>query len=93
MKVVIGVAGKGQRRKTSHLCRNANLFLQLADQRFFRGFTLFNLAAGKLPETGQRLSFWTLGQKHASISIHKRAGRNQHDTAGFSLTHFSLLSR
>ena len=47
MKVVVGVAGKGQRRETGFADADADFLMQLADQRLFRPLAGLDLAAGK----------------------------------------------
>ncbi len=49
MKIVIGVAGKGQRRQAGFLDDDADLLMQFADQGRFRPLAGLDLAAGKLP--------------------------------------------
>jgi hypothetical protein len=61
---------------------DAELLVKLAHQRLLRRLAGLDLAAGKLPETGQRLSLRPLRQKDAAVGIDQRAGDDEQNAAG-----------
>src|SRR5437879_7802770 len=69
MKVVIGVARKSQRRQAWLADVDADLFMQLADQRLLRPFAGLDLAARKLPQARERLALRALCDQHALVDI------------------------
>ncbi len=77
MKIVVGMAGEGERRQAGYLGLDADFLLQFAHEALFRRLAGFDLAAGKLPQAGELLAFRPLGQKHASIGVDQRTGGNQ----------------
>src|SRR5882762_6261688 len=77
MEIVIGVAGKGERRETRFLDDDAKLLLQLADQRRFGRLARFDLAAGEFPQASHRSSSRTLGDENAPVRIDEGARGNE----------------
>ena len=73
------MAGKGQRREAVRLDNDSEFFVQFADQAFLRRFPRIDLAARKLPESGERLAFRALSQQHPAIGIDQRTGRHKDD--------------
>ena len=74
MKVIIGVAGKGQRRETGFADADADFLVQFADQRLLRPLAGLDLAAGKFPQPRQRLALRPLRDQHALVGVDQRAG-------------------
>ena len=68
------MTGKSQRRQTPLIDDDSQFLLQFADQTLFRTLSGFDLAAGKLPKTGHRFTFGTLGDEHTSVRVDERAG-------------------
>jgi hypothetical protein len=60
----------------------SQLFLQLADQRGLGRLAGFDLAAGELPQAGQRLALRALRQKHAAIGVDQGDGRDEDNLHG-----------
>lgn len=85
VKGLVGVAGEGQRRKAGNLGPDAQFLVQFTDKGLFRRFTVLHLAAGKLPQAGERLALGPLRQKNAAILIEKRAGSDQQNLLPASL--------
>ena len=79
MKLLIGVAGKGERSQAGFLHIDGQFFLQFADQRRFRPLVRLNLAARKFPQACQGFSFRPLGNQHAAIRINKGNRGNKKD--------------
>ena len=77
MKAVIAVTGECQRRETRLLHRDAQLFVQFADQRRFGPLAGLQLAAGKFPQSRKRLAFGTLRDQDAVVRIDQRAGDDE----------------
>jgi len=77
VKVGIAVARKGERSETGFLDRNAQLLLELANERLFRPFARFHLAAGKLPEPRHRAPNRAFRKQNASVGVDEGAGGNQ----------------
>ena len=82
MEFGIGVAGEGQRRQARLLDGDAELLVQFADQRRLRPFARFELAAGKLPEAGERLALGALGDEDAAVGIDQGAGDDEKQLHG-----------
>src|SRR5262249_39407820 len=81
VKLRIGMAGERQRRETLLVDDNAQLLLELADERVLGSLARLDLAAGKLPQPGHRLSRRTLRDQHATVGIDQGAGRNEENFA------------
>ena len=77
MKIVIGVAGEGQRRETGLADFDAQLLPEFARQRAFGALAGIELAAGKFPQAGKLLAFGTLRDEHTIIRVDQRGGDNQ----------------
>src|ERR1700733_837488 len=71
------MTGKGQRRQTLLIDDDSQFLLQFSDQTFFRALSGLDLAARKLPKTGHRFAFRTLGDEHTSVRIDERTGGDQ----------------
>ena len=69
MKLLIGMAGEGQRRQARLAHGDAEFLVQLADQRIFGPLAVVELAAGKLPKARHRLAFRPLCDQHAVVGI------------------------
>jgi hypothetical protein len=68
------MTGKGQRRQALLIDDDSQFLLQFADQTLFRALSGLDLATGKLPKTGHRFAFRTLGKEHTSVGVDQRAG-------------------
>ena len=77
MKVLIGVAGEGQRRQAGLLHGDADFLMQFADQRLFGALARIELAAGKFPQPGHRLAGRPLRDQDAPVDVDQRAGDHQ----------------
>src|SRR5258707_8916887 len=77
MKGLVSVAGKGERRQTWLADGDADLLMQLADQRLFRPLARLDLAAGKFPQPRERLALRALREQHAPVGVHQRAGNHE----------------
>ncbi len=77
MKLVVGVAGEGQRREAGLLDLNAKLFAQFADQGGFRALARFDLAAREFPETGQLLALRPLGDQDSIVRVDLGLGKGE----------------
>ena len=86
MEIRIGVARESERREAGLLHRDAELFLQFANQRIFRPLARVDLAAGEFPQPGQRLAFWALGDQHAIVGIDQGGGDDEEYFQGNGLT-------
>src|SRR5436309_14940888 len=88
METVIGMAREGQRRQTRLADGDADLFVQFADQGYFRPLARLDLATGEFPQAGQRLALRPLRDQHALVGIDQCAGNHQ---SKFEIGHASLL--
>ena len=70
------MAREGQRREAGLLHRDPELLAQLADQRLLRSLARLDLAAGKLPQACELLSFGPLGQKDAVVRVDQGDGND-----------------
>ena len=77
MKIMVGVAGKGERREAGFVHGDTDFLVQFADQRRFRTLAGLDLAAGKFPQARERLAFRPMRDQHALVSIDQRAGDHQ----------------
>ena len=77
MKIGIGMAGKGQRRKAGRPCADPQFLVQFTDQRGFGGFALLDLTARKFPQARHRFAFGALRQQHPPICVNQRNSRDQ----------------
>ena len=58
---------------------DAELLVELADQRRLRRLAGMHLAAGKFPEAGEMLAGRPLGQQHAAVGVDQRHRRDEDD--------------
>gem|GEM_PF-6855189 len=77
MEAVVGVAGKGERRKAGDLRGDPEFLIKLPHQRLFRRFAGLDLTARKLPQPRQRFSLWPLRKQDTAVGIDQRAGGNE----------------
>src|SRR5712671_7149047 len=77
MKIIVSVAGKGQRGEAGLAHGDTDFLVQFADQRCFRTFAGLDLAAGKLPQARERLALRPLRDQHALVGVDQRAGDHQ----------------
>lgn len=76
------MAGEGERREAGDPGADAELLVELADQRFLRRLAGLDLAAGKFPEAGELLAGGALGEQDAAVGVEKRAGGDEQDRPG-----------
>src|SRR5665213_2298584 len=86
MEAGIGMARESEWCETGFIDDDAQFLLQLPDQTLFRRFTIFDLAAGKLPQACHRLAGRTLSDQHPAVGIDEGAGGNKDDFDAHSPT-------
>ncbi len=77
MEGLVGVACEGEGGETRLAHGDAELLVQFADQRILRPFAVIQLAAGKLPQSGERLAFRPLRDQHAVVGVDQCAGDDE----------------
>ncbi|MNL72355.1 hypothetical protein D3C87_1976520 [compost metagenome] len=73
------MAGKRERRKAGLAGLDAQLLVELADQRGLGRFPMLYLAAREFPKARHGLTFRALGDEDAPVGIDKGAGNNEQD--------------
>ncbi len=79
MKALVTVRGEGERREAGFGDVDAELLLELADQRRLRRLARQHLTARKLPKPGHRLALRALRQQHAPVGVDERDGDDEND--------------
>src|SRR6185312_1251071 len=74
VKALIVMTGESQWRKARLAYGDAELLMQLADQRLLRPLAGLDLAAGKFPQARHGLARRALRDQYALVGIDKRAG-------------------
>ena len=77
MEIFVSVGSESEGCKARVLHIDAELFFQLADQRFFGALAFFDFAAGKFPQACQGFSLWSFGQEQTTISVDKGNSTNE----------------
>ncbi len=72
MEIGVGVARETERGEAGCLDGDAEFLMQFADQRCLGPLAGLELAAGKLPKTGQALSRRPLCHEHPIVRIDQR---------------------
>ena len=70
-------AGESSSRKIAWIDRDPKLLFKFSDERGFRGFARFDLAAGKFPQPRQRFACRTPLNQYATILSDQRRGDNE----------------
>ena len=80
-EVTAGVGGAREHEggQAIGLDADAEFFVELADQRGFGRLAGFDLAAGKLPQPGERLALGAAADQHAAVLVDDRGRDDQED--------------
>src|SRR5579883_339496 len=89
MEALVAVGREGEGREAGLARVDAELFLDLADERGFRRLALMHLAAGKFPQSRHRLARRPLRQEHPAVGIDERH-RDDEDDGERAFSHPSL---
>src|SRR5215470_19191844 len=79
VKISVSMTREGERRQAVFLDDNAELLLQLADQRRLGRLARFDLAAGEFPQASHGTPGRSLGNEDTPIRIDEGARGNQHE--------------
>jgi len=82
VKRLVTVRREDKGRQAGLSDRDPQLFLQLADQALFGRFARFDLAARKLPQSGQLLAYRPLADQHPAIDIDHGGGGDEDSGLG-----------
>src|SRR5690606_24529672 len=82
---LVTMRGEGEGSETALVRVDAQLLVQLSDQRLLRRLVVVHLASGKLPEPGHRLSCRPLGEQDPTVGIDQRHRRNEQERQVASL--------
>lgn len=95
MAIAKRFAGECRRGKATRMGGYAQFLFEFPYKRRFGRFSRFDLAAGKLPQSGERTAGWPFLKKDATIRIDKSDGDDMQEGSGqgfFGHRHNNLLT-